>query len=129
MEVNLEPSNLLKYRGNYKTSNHFKSTRYNHSFKSNEGKFLDNSQKVGTLEFKRETNLSIEGFLAGLLQSPLIMCFSFQAFQVVTRSSKLRAFSLLIFCASSIYIFEKKNLIPNIIIKLTCNLMHMHEYT
>ena len=28
------------------------------------GKFLDNSQKVETLEFKRETNLSIGEFLA-----------------------------------------------------------------
>ena len=27
--------------------------------------FLDNSQKVETPEFKRETNLSIGGFLAG----------------------------------------------------------------
>ena len=65
VEVNLEPSNLLKYRGSYKISNCFKSTLYKHSFTSNEGRFLDNFQKVGTLEFKRETNLSIEGFLAG----------------------------------------------------------------
>ena len=64
MEVNLEPSNLLKYKESYKTSNRFKSTLYKHSFTSNEGRFLDNFQKVGTLEFKRETNLSIERLLA-----------------------------------------------------------------
>ena len=51
VEVNLELSDLLKYRGSYKTSNNFKSTLYKHSFTSNEGKFWDNSQKVETLEF------------------------------------------------------------------------------
>ena len=65
MEVNLEPSDPLKYRGSYKTSNRFKSTLYKHLFTTNESKFWDNSQKVGTPEFKRETNLCIEGFLAG----------------------------------------------------------------
>ena len=29
------------------------------------GKFLDNSKKFGTPEFKREINLSIGGFLTG----------------------------------------------------------------
>ena len=64
--------------------------------------FLDNSQKVETPKFKRETNLSIGGFLAGPPQSPLIVCFPFQAFQAITWSLKPRAFSLLIFCASSV---------------------------
>ena len=64
--------------------------------------FLDNSQKVGTPEFKRETNLGIEGFLAGQPRSPLIVCFSFQAFQAITRSLKPGAFGLLIFYASSV---------------------------
>ena len=64
--------------------------------------FLDNSQKVGTPEFKRDTNLSIRGFLAGPPRSHLIVCFPFQAFQVITRSLKPRAFSLLIFFASSV---------------------------
>ena len=35
--------------------------------------FLDNSQKVGTPEFKKETNLGIEGFLASQPRSPLIV--------------------------------------------------------
>ena len=65
VEVNLEPSDLLKYRGSYKSNNRFKSILYKHSFGPNEGKFLDNSHKVGTPEFKRETNLSIGGLLAG----------------------------------------------------------------
>lgn len=39
VEVNLKPPDLLKYRGSYKTSNHFKSTLYKHSFTINEGKF------------------------------------------------------------------------------------------
>jgi len=39
VEVNLKPSDLLKYRGSYKTSNHFKNTLYKHSFTINEGKF------------------------------------------------------------------------------------------
>jgi len=64
VEVNLEPFNPFKYRGSYKTSNRFKSTLYKYLFTANEGKFWDNSQKVGTPEFKRETNLSIRGFLA-----------------------------------------------------------------
>ena len=63
MKVNLEP--LLKYRGSYKTSNHFKSTLYKYSFITNEGKFETTPKKVRTPEFKRETNLSIGGFLAG----------------------------------------------------------------
>ena len=63
VEVNLEPSDLLKYRGSYKTSNHFKSTLYKYSFITNEGKFETTLKKIGTSEFKRKTNLSIVGFL------------------------------------------------------------------
>ena len=62
VEVNPEPSDFLKNKGSYETSNRFKCTLYKHSFISNEDKFLDNSQKVRTPEFKRETNLSIRGF-------------------------------------------------------------------
>ena len=61
MKVNLEP--LLKYRGSYKTSNHFKSTLYKYSFITNEGKFETTLKKIETSEFKRKTNLSIVGFL------------------------------------------------------------------
>ena len=43
VEVNLKPSDLLKYRESYETSNRFKCTLYKYSFTSNEGKFLDNS--------------------------------------------------------------------------------------
>ena len=101
VEVNPESFDFLKYRRSYETSNYFKSKLYKHSFTSNEGKFLDNSLKVGTLEFKRETNLSIGGFLAGPLRSPLTVCFSFQAFQAITSPLKPGAFNLLIFFPSS----------------------------
>ena len=46
VEVNLELYDLLKYRGSYKTSNHFKSTLYKHSFTSNEGKFETTPKKL-----------------------------------------------------------------------------------
>ena len=46
MEVNLEPSDLLKYRGSYKTSNRFKSTLNKHSFTTNEGKFGTTPKKL-----------------------------------------------------------------------------------
>ena len=102
VEINLELSDLLKYRGSYKTSNRFKSTLYKHSFITNEGKFETTPKKVRTPEFKKKTNLSIGGFLAGQHRSPLIICFSFQACQAITRSLNPEAFSLLIFCASSV---------------------------
>ena len=58
-----DPFDLLKYRGSYKTSNHFKSTLYKYSFITNEGKFETTLKKIETSEFKRKTNLSIVGFL------------------------------------------------------------------
>ena len=76
VEVNPEPFDLLKNRGSYQTSNHFQCTLYKHSSTSNKGK-CDNSQKVGTLEIQKETNLSIGGFLASHHQSPLTVCFPF----------------------------------------------------
>ena len=46
VEVNLEPFDLLKYRGSYKTSNRFKSTLYKHLFTTNEGKFETTPKKL-----------------------------------------------------------------------------------
>ena len=54
MEVNLEPSNFLKYRGSYKISNCFKSTLYKHSFTANEGKFKITSKKLELQSFKKK---------------------------------------------------------------------------
>ena len=52
---------------------------YTHSFPTNKGKFflLDNFQKIGILEFERETNFIIGGFLASQPRFPLIVCFPF----------------------------------------------------
>ena len=50
---------------------------------TNESKFLNNSQKVGTIVFL------------------LILCFSFQAIRTIVRSLKPGGFSLLISCISS----------------------------
>ena len=46
LEVNSEPSDFLKYRGSYETSNHFKCTLYEHLFISNEGKFETTPKKL-----------------------------------------------------------------------------------
>ena len=46
VEVNLEPFDLLKYRGSYKTSNCFKSILYKHLFTTNEGKFETTPKKL-----------------------------------------------------------------------------------
>ena len=65
MEVSPEPSDLLKYRGSYKTSNCYKSTLYKHSFTSNEGKFETTPKKLEFQNLREKTNLNIEGFLVG----------------------------------------------------------------
>ena len=59
--------------------------QYKHSFPTNKTKFfpLDNFQKIGILKFERETNFIIRGFLASQPRSPLIVCFPFQAFQII----------------------------------------------
>ena len=46
VEVNPEPSDFLKNRGSYETSNHFKSTLHKHSFTLNEGNFETTPKKL-----------------------------------------------------------------------------------
>ena len=46
VEVNLEPFDLLKYRGSYMTSKRLKSTLYKHLFTTNEGKFETTPKKL-----------------------------------------------------------------------------------
>ena len=46
VEVNFEPSDLLKYRESYKTNNPSKSTLYKHSFTTSKGKFETTPKKL-----------------------------------------------------------------------------------
>jgi len=46
VEVNPEPSDFLKNRGSYETSNRSKCTLYKHSFTLNEGKFETTPKKL-----------------------------------------------------------------------------------
>ena len=46
VEVILEPSDFLKYKGSYKSNNRFKSTLYKHPFRPDEGKLDISSLKL-----------------------------------------------------------------------------------
>ena len=93
-----ELTNPHKFWGSYQVNNHSKTlyirTRL-HQMKESSFRWHFYSSKVGTLFFQRETNLVIEGYLAGL-PGHLLIVLPFRSSNRVIASLKPRTFSLLI---------------------------------
>ena len=110
VEVNLESSNLLKYRGSYKTSNRYKSTLYIHSFTLNESKFQKTPKKLELHNLKEKTNLSIGvlGRLALVSFDRLLFFLGLSSNYQIIEARSIQPTDFL--CIINIYIFINSNL-------------------